>query len=70
MDSRGRRAVPMYEMPPPDLMDYDMSWMLGVRLLPEWHKYLEDKHWEEVRRMRNSAAMHEIREDRDDCTIM
>ncbi|KAL8685315.1 MAG: hypothetical protein Q9218_007841, partial [Villophora microphyllina] len=69
MDSRGVRAVPMYEMPPSDLMDYDMSWMLGVRMLPEWNKYKEDEHWEQVRRMRNAAAMRQMRGDSDSCII-
>ncbi|KAL9583615.1 MAG: hypothetical protein Q9212_002611 [Teloschistes hypoglaucus] len=69
-DSRGYKTVPMYEMPPPDLMDYDMSWMLGVRMLPEWNKRMEDTHWEQVRRMRNAAVMREIKEDRDECIIM
>lgn len=60
-------AVPMYEMPPPDLMDYDMSWMIAVRLLPEWDKHKEDIHWDQVRRNR-SAGM--LREERDDCVVM
>ena len=64
------RAVPLYEMPPPDLMDYDMSWMIGVRMLPEWNKGKEDRHWDEVRRARSAALRWESGEDRDACTIL
>ncbi|KAI4196346.1 MAG: hypothetical protein LQ350_006597 [Teloschistes chrysophthalmus] len=70
MDSRVNKTVPMYEMPPPDLMDYDMSWMLSVRMLTEWNKRMEDIHWEEVRRMRNAAVRREINGDKDECIII
>ena len=73
-DSRVRNAVPMYELPPPDLMDYDMTYMIAVRRQPEWDKGREDRHWEQVRRERNAAwrrQMGEDRgEDRNECTIM
>ena len=63
-------AVPIYELPPPDLMDYDMSWMVGIRMLPEWNKAKEDAHWDEVRRMR-SAGMQETEGDKDlNCIVM
>ena len=55
MDSRAGNAVPLYELPPPDLMDYDMSYIIAVRLLPEWNKEKEDRHWDQVRRERNAA---------------
>ena len=35
LDSRGMNAVPLYELPPPDLMDYDMSYMIAMRILLE-----------------------------------
>ena len=54
-DSRARNAVPVYELPPPDLMDYDMTYMISVRRQPEWDKGREDRHWEQVRRERNAA---------------
>lgn len=73
-DSRVRNAVPVYELPPPDLMDYDMSYMMAVRRQPEWNKGREDRHWEQVRHERNAAWRPEIGEgrgeDRDECTIM
>jgi len=39
MDSRTQLAVPLYELPPADLMDYDMTYMISVRMQPEWNKY-------------------------------
>ena len=54
-DSRTRNAVPTYELPPPDLMDYDMTYMISVPRQPEWDKGREDRHWEQVRRERNAA---------------
>ena len=69
-DSRVAKAVPIYELPPPDLMDYDMTYMIAVRRQPEWNKGREDRHWEQVRRERNAAWRRERGEDRDECTIM
>lgn len=66
----GQSAVPLYEMPPPDLMDYDMGYMLPVRLLPEWSRWREETHWDQVRRERNAALRRDLGEDRDECTIM
>lgn len=63
-------AVPPYELPPGDLMDYDMSYIISVRMLPEWNKNMEDMHWDQVRRERNAALRWELGEDRDECTIM
>ncbi len=70
MDSRTQLAVPLYELPPPDLMDYDMTYMISVRMQPEWNKYKEDRHWEQVRRARSAALRWEMGEDRDECTVM
>ena len=70
MDSRGGHAVPLYELPPPDLMDYDMSYMIGVRMRPEWDRHKEDRHWDQVRRERSAALRWEMGEERDLCTIM
>ena len=68
-DSRVNRAVPMYELPPPDLMDFDMSYLVAVRVLPEWTKGKEDRHWEQVRRNRH-AGLISSGGDRDECTVM
>ena len=62
--------MPLYELPPPDLMDYDMGWMIAIRMLPEWDKYKEDKHWNHVRRERNAALRRELGGHRDICTVM
>ena len=70
MDSRGSRAVSLYELPPPDLMDYDMTYMIAVRMRPEWNKYKEDRHWDQVRRERSAALRWQMGEDRDVCTVM
>ena len=69
-DSRGRLAVPLYEFPPPDLMDYDISYFIGVRMRPEWNRSKEDRHWEQVRRERSAALRWEMGEEKDLCTIM
>lgn len=73
-NSRVRNAVPIYELPPLDLMDYDMTYMIAVRRQPEWDKGREDRHWEQVRRERNAAWMRQMAEnrgeDRNECTIM
>ena len=69
-DSRVNDAVPLYELPPPDLMEYDMGYMIAIRMLPEWSKYKEDRHWNHVRRERNAALRRELGEDRDFCTVM
>ena len=69
-DSRAGNSVPIYELPPPDLMDYDMTYMIAVRRKPEWNKGREDRHWEQVRHERNAAWRRDIGEDRDECTIM
>ncbi|KAL8775243.1 MAG: hypothetical protein Q9209_000249 [Squamulea sp. 1 TL-2023] len=69
-DSRSCLAVPTYELPPPDLMDYDMSYLIAFRMLQEWSKYREDRHWEEVRRMRNDYLRKQWGQERDSCTIM
>ena len=63
-------AVPLYELPPADLMDYGMSYIISVRMLPEWNRNMEDRHWDQVRRERNAALKRELGEDRDECTIM
>lgn len=52
-DTKGSSVVPTYELPPQDLMDYDMSFLVAFRMLPAWTKRLEDRHWEQVRCMRN-----------------
>ncbi len=70
MDSRAGNAVPLYELPPPDLMDYDMSYIIAVRLLPEWNKEKEDRHWDQVRRERNATLRQEMGEDGNVSTIM
>ncbi len=70
MEFNNKFAVPLYELPPPDLMDYDMSWMIAIRMLPEWSKWMEDRHWNEVRRGRSAAMRSDMGEDRDDCIIM
>jgi len=44
-------------MPPPDLLDYDMSWMVGLRMLSEWDRSREDMHWDQVRRARGKEMM-------------
>lgn len=62
--------MPLYELPPPDLMDYDMSYIVSVRMLPEWDKETEDRHWNEVRRGRSAVLRRELGEDRVECTIM
>ena len=62
--------MPLYELPPPDLMDYDMSYMIGVRMRPEWDRIDEDRHWDQVRRERSAALRREMGEERDLCTIM
>ena len=73
-DSRVRNAVPVYELPPPDLMDYDMTCMIAVRRQPEWDKGREDRHWEQVRRERNAAWRRQMGqdrgEDRNECMMM
>ena len=69
-DTRARKSVPIYELPPPDLMDYDMTSMIAVRRQPEWNKGREDAHWERVRREKNAAWRRDMGEDRDDCTVM
>ncbi|KAL8799194.1 MAG: hypothetical protein Q9200_007601 [Gallowayella weberi] len=69
-DSRTNLAVPVYELPPPDLMDYDMSYLIAFRMLPEWTKNSEDKHWEQVRRMRNDYLREQWGEERETCTVM
>jgi len=58
----------MYEMSPPDLMDYDVCWIIAIQMLPEWNKSKEDSHWNEVRRRRKAALRYE--EDSDLCVIM
>ena len=62
--------MPLYELPPPDLMDYDMGRMIAIRMLPEWDKYKEDKHWNHVRRERNAALRRELGGDKHICTVM
>ena len=62
--------MPIYELPPPDSMDYDMTYMIAVRRQPQWNKGREDGHWERVRRERNAACRRDMGEERDDCTIM
>lgn len=52
-DTKGSSVVPTYELPPQDLMDYDMSFLIAFRMLPAWMKRLEDRYWEQVRCMRN-----------------
>lgn len=52
-DTKGSSVVPTHELPPSDLIDYDMSFLIAFRMLPEWTKRMEDRHWEQVRRMRN-----------------
>ena len=69
-DNRAMVAVPLYELPLADLMDYDMSCIISVRMLPEWNKNMEDRHWDQVRRERNDALRKYMGEDRDVCTIM
>lgn len=70
-DSTAYRAVPIYELPPADLMDYDMAWIVGIRMLPEWNKYKEDTHWNEVRQMRSAVMMQETEGDKDlNCVVM
>ena len=69
-DSRRNHAVPLYELPPPDLMEYVMGYMIAIRMLPEWNKGKEDGHWDQVRRERSAAMRLELSEDRDLCTIM
>lgn len=69
-DTRGSSAVPTYELPPPDLMDYDMSFLIAFRMLPEWTKRMEDRHWEQVRRMRNDYLRAQWGQERESCVIM
>ncbi|KAL8681574.1 MAG: hypothetical protein Q9186_002314 [Xanthomendoza sp. 1 TL-2023] len=69
-DTRTGLAVPVYELPPPDLMDYNMSYMIAFRMLPEWTKYKEDTHWEQVRRMRNNYLREQWEGERETCTVM
>lgn len=63
-------AVPLYELPPPDLMDYEMSHMIGVRMRPEWNRMLEDRHWDRVRRERSKVNRREMGEDGGLCIVM
>lgn len=71
IEDRAYRAVPMYELPPADLWDYDMTWMVGIRMLPEWNRLKEDRHWDEVRRMRYDGMMQEREGDKDlSCVVM
>ncbi|KAL8781230.1 MAG: hypothetical protein Q9213_006083 [Squamulea squamosa] len=70
LDSRKSSVVPTYELPPPDLMDYDMSFLIAFRMLGEWTKWNEDRHWEEVRRTRNQYLTEQWEEDRETCTVM
>lgn len=69
-DSRGSLAVPLYELPPPDLMDYDMSYMIGARMRAERNRRMEDQHWDHARREKSAALRWEMGEDRDGCTVM
>lgn len=62
-------AVPMYELPPPDLMDYDMSILVPLRTIPRWDRTAERRHWDQVRRNRYAAIRVE-RGDREDCILM
>ena len=56
-------AVPLYELPPPDLMDYEMSYMIGVRMRPEWNRLMEDRFWDRVRKERSKVMRREMGED-------
>ena len=62
-------AVPMYELPPPDLTDYDMSILVAVRTLPISDINKEREHWNEVRRNRHAAVRGDVGQ-RDNCRVM
>ncbi|MCJ1275051.1 hypothetical protein MMC21_002851 [Puttea exsequens] len=42
--NRNGNAVPLYEVPPPDLMDYDVSQMITVRMQPDWNRWTGTKY--------------------------
>ncbi|KAL8732078.1 MAG: hypothetical protein Q9166_003032 [cf. Caloplaca sp. 2 TL-2023] len=69
-DQRGSSAVPTYELPPPDLLDYDMSYLIAFRMMPEWNKNKEDSHWEQVRRARNDYLRRQWGQEKESCTVM
>lgn len=67
--SRGNNTVPLYELPPPDLIEYGMVSMIAIRMLPEWNKNKE--HWHcESQPGEDSALRQELGEDGDYCTVM
>ncbi|KAL9034612.1 MAG: hypothetical protein Q9214_006968 [Letrouitia sp. 1 TL-2023] len=66
-----RNVVPQYMLPPPDLRDYDMSWLCAIRCLPAWTRSVEEQHWNQVRRNRNLITMGMRPEQgRDECCLM
>ncbi|KAI4161910.1 MAG: hypothetical protein LQ342_004476 [Letrouitia transgressa] len=68
---QGRSVVPQYMLPPPDLRDYDMSWLCAIRCLPAWTRSVEEEHWNQVRRNRNLIAMGMPAEQgKDECCLM
>ncbi|KAL9610531.1 MAG: hypothetical protein Q9167_004769 [Letrouitia subvulpina] len=68
---QGRNVVPQYMLPPPDLRDYDMSWLCAIRCLPAWTRSVEEEHWNQVRRNRNLIAMGMPPEQgKDECCLM
>ncbi|KAI4209201.1 MAG: hypothetical protein LQ351_007843 [Letrouitia transgressa] len=68
---QGGSVVPQYMLPPPDLRDYDMSWLCAIRCLPAWTRSVEEQHWNQVRRNRNLIAMGMPPEQgKDECCLM
>ena len=66
-------SVPVYEFPPPDMLDMDMSDICWQRMQPGWTRWQEYRYWEEMRRAKNAAMREQWAGGRDreeGCVVM